>query len=289
MRRLIINADDFGLTSGVNRAVREAHERGILTSATLMANGRSFSEAVEIAKPAAALSTGCHIVLVDGFPVSPAEKIPSLIGSRNHEGVHFPRKLSSFARRAVAGRLAPEDIEAEATAQIRKLQSAGIQVSHIDTHKHTHVFPSVVQPLLRAAQKCGVWAVRNPFEPLNLMLAARSPKLWLRACEVALASRLARQFRRSVAEAGMVTPNGTLGIVATGSLDDKVFQLLMKKMPEGTWELVCHPGYDDEDLRAISTRLRDSRAQELGILLAKETRDLLTQSEIELVSYGALV
>ncbi len=163
MRRLIINADDFGLTAGVNRAIVEAHEGGIVTSATLMANGQAFDEAVSLAQSRPRLGVGCHIVLVDGAPLVRETATDSLLDprSRTAGAPRFREGISKFAALALTGRLAPDEIEAEAVAQIGKLQSSGIAVTHLDSHKHTHVFPQVFRPLLRAAQACGLefWGV----------------------------------------------------------------------------------------------------------------------------------
>src|SRR5207302_8861499 len=127
--------------------------------------------------------------------------------------------LKTFAMRALACRLDPQQIEAEAIAQIRRIQSAGIVVSHVDTHKHTHVFPSVLQPLLRAAQACGIGAVRNPFGPRRPLrsdqLFAR-PGLWMRYAEVRVLRGFSDRFRRAVDQQGLLTPDGTLGIEVTG-------------------------------------------------------------------------
>ena len=166
MRRLIVNADDFGLTCGVNRAIGEAHECGIVTSTTLMACGAQFEDAVKLAQAVPHLSVGCHVVLVDGVPVS--ENRESSARSLIEESGKFRQSILSFAWRAVAGQLDGAEIEQEITAQIRKLQAAGIAVSHLDSHKHTHMFPIVLNALLRAAKNCGVRAIRNPFEPLVL-------------------------------------------------------------------------------------------------------------------------
>src|SRR6267154_366240 len=146
MRRLIVNADDFGFTSGVNRAIVEAHTRGIVTSATLMANGAAFSEASQLAKTVPGMSVGCHVVLIDGQPVLASNQLSTLTNGGSANRI-FRNGLKTFAARAVAGRLNPEEIEAEATAQIRKIQATGITVSHLDTHKHTHLFPAVLRPL----------------------------------------------------------------------------------------------------------------------------------------------
>jgi chitin disaccharide deacetylase len=286
VRRLIVNADDFGLTQGVNRAVVEAHRDGVVTSATLMVNAAAFEDAIQRAKSTPRLSLGCHIVLVDGLPVLGGRQVPTLTPGKAAD--RFYQSLSSFALRAVSGRIHADEIETEATAQIRKLQAAGIVVSHLDTHKHTHIFPQVLRPLLRAARACGVTAVRNPFGPLHLSVLAKRPSLWKQHTKVTVLSPLGKTFRRSVAEAGLLSPDGTVGIVATGALDDRFFENIVDSLPEGTWELVCHPGYNDAELGSIRTRLRESREVELRLLTSVESRELLARSGVQLISYRDL-
>ncbi len=286
MRRLIVNADDFGFTSGVNRAIVEAHTRGVVTSATLMANGPAFAEAAQLAKTVPKLSVGCHVVLTDGEPVVAAGELPSLTSS-----AHFRDGMVAFAARAIAGTMADNEITAEATAQIRKIQSAGIAVSHVDTHKHTHLFPKILRPLLRAAAKCGVRSIRNPFGPrlpLRSNHLLSRPSLWTRSVEVRILSSFSGKFREAVDHEGFTTPDGTLGIVVTGALDETLFSAIARSIPNGTWEFVCHPGYNDPDLQAGKTRLRESRETELRVLTLPAARDLLAQQGIELISYHDL-
>jgi hopanoid biosynthesis associated protein HpnK len=286
VRRLIINADDFGLTSGVNRAIVEAYTQGIVTSATLMANGGALQEAVQLAQSVPRASIGCHVVLVDGTPVSEESKVPSLLDNGKSS---FQTALSRFAVRCLRGELVPDEIEAEAAAQIRKLQSAGISVSHLDTHKHTHMFSQVLRPLLKAAQNCGIRAIRNPLEPIRLGQIAGQPSLWKRWGQLRILNRLATEFRSAVVEAGMVTPDGTLGIIATGVMNERILRSIIARIPEGTWELVCHPGYDDDDLAKAGTRLRASRVQELALLKSPRVREELQKHEIQLISYREIV
>lgn len=287
MRQLIVNADDFGFTSGVNRAIIEAHIRGIVTSSTLMANGPAFSEAVDLATVTPRLSVGCHIVLIDGEPVLDPGRILSL----THE-TRFRDGLKSFAARALTGRIDRDQIAAEASAQIRKIQSAGVNVSHVDTHKHTHLFPRILKPLLHAARDNGVRAIRNPFGPrfpLRSGQLLKRPNLWTRYAEVRVLRSFAAKFRNTVDREGFVTPDGTLGIEVTGALDEKLFQALAASMPDGTWEFVCHPGYNDRDLSAAQTRLKASREIELRVLTLPEARQLLANQGIELISYRDLI
>jgi hopanoid biosynthesis associated protein HpnK len=286
VRRLIINADDFGLTPGVNRAILEAHEHGVVTSTTLMANSLAFEEAAQLAQSRSSLSTGCHVVLLDGKPLIDPGRLPSLVDGK--DGTSFRDGVSGFVLRTLCGRIDPDQVEAETTAQIRKLQSHGIDVSHVDSHKHTHMFPPALQGILRAARTCGVTAIRNPFEVVAANFVRLQRGLWKRYAQVKTLHRLAGYFRKAVAKAGLRTPDGTLGIVATGHLNPDLFREIADNMPEGTWEFVCHPGYLDADLRSIATRLRESRVEELAVLTSPATRATLERQGVQLISYRDL-
>ncbi len=290
MRRLIVNADDFGLTAGVNRAILEAHTRGIVTSSTLMANGACFAEAVALAKTIPRLSVGCHIVLTDGQPVLDSAQVPSLIEPRGIPP-RFRDGLASLAARSFCGLMNPEEIEAEATAQIRKIQSAGVAVSHVDSHKHTHLFPAVLRPILRATVACCVPAIRNPFGPRRPLKSAEllaRPTLWKRYAEVRILRAFSGKFRRAAASVPLATPDGTLGVVVTGSLDLELFRAIARIIPEGTWEFVCHPGHNDSDLKKANTRLLQSREAELALLTMPDAREILRQNNVSLISYRDL-
>jgi hopanoid biosynthesis associated protein HpnK len=286
VRRLIVNADDFGYTSGVNRAIVESHIRGVVTSSTLMANGRAFAEAVALARTVPELSVGCHVVLIDGEPLVAPENLASLTASQK-----FRDGMKTFAARALSGQIDAGEITAEATAQIRKIQAAGIVVSHVDTHKHTHLFPQILRPMLRAARECGVRAVRNPFGPRFPLRSGQllaKPRLWTRYAEVRILRRFAGNFHDAVKREGFAAPDGTLGIEVTGTLDEKLFQAIAGSIPEGTWEFVCHPGYNDAELQAAHTRLRESREIELRVLTLPAVSELLSRAGIELISYRDL-
>jgi len=294
VRRLIVNADDFGLTAGVNRAIVEAHQHGIVTSTTLMANSRAFAGAAELARSemGTVFSVGCHVVLLDGEPVLPADKIPTLLPSGTGNGAgRFRKSLNDFLIASFRHKLNSDEIEAEAAAQIGRLQASGIQPSHFDTHKHTHMFPAVLRPLLRAAKSRGVMAVRNPFGqvwPLPLTSLLRTRRLWKRCAQLNVLRNFADGFRKQVAGEGLRTTDGSLGVLATGALDLKLFTAIIDNMPEGTWEFVCHPGYSDAELDTVRTRLRQSREQELRLLTSPEAREVLQRRGIELISYHQL-
>jgi len=281
--RLIINADDFGLTSGVNRAVAELHQAGLLTSATLMARAQATADAIQIALTTPSLGVGCHVVLLDGEPVlSTQSEIPNLAdpitGRFRPSLIPF---LGAVHRNWPLMGASPmtDEIEAEAAAQIALLQNRGIHLTHIDTHKHVHMFPAVLRPVLRAARAAGIRTVRNPFEPAwSLHATQGAPRL--RRVQVSLLRRLQSSFHRIVAEEGFTNTDGAIGVLATGSLDAATVASLLRQLPSGTWELVTHPGYNDADLAHVHTRLRASRDTER--LALEQLRQF---PQIDLVSF----
>lgn len=279
MSHLIINADDFGLTSGVNQAILELHRSGVLTSTTLMARAAATQQAVAIARSTPSLGVGCHVVLVDGDPVLPAREISTLIDP--HTG-RFHRTLGAFLKRLLTGRIRASEIEAEAAAQIAALQAQGVALTHVDTHKHTHMFPAVLRPVLRAAATHRIPAIRNPFEPAwSLRATPGAPRL--RRTEVQLLRSFLPAFRKHVAAAGLATTDGAIGVLATGTLDAATVASLLQDLPPGTWELVSHPGYNDADLAHAHTRLLASRAIEQEALAT-----LRQFASLELASFARL-
>ncbi len=285
MRRLIINADDFGMTSGVNRGIAEAAAHGAVTSTTLMANSARFDEAVDLAKIASNLGVGCHAVLIQGIPM-----LQGLAPITNGSG-KFKNNIKTFAQNALRGKLATDEVQHEVAAQIRKIQQTGLSVTHLDSHKHTHMFPQILRPAVRAAKECGVRAVRNPFEPARTWSGRRvlaTPSMWLRCAGVSAFQIFAGEFRKAVSEAGMKTTDGTLGIAATGKLDERMLGAILDALPEGTWELVCHPGYSDADLLAAETPLTTSREIELRALTSEAIRKTIARRGIQLISFAEL-
>lgn len=279
MQRLIVNADDFGLTRGVNRAIVELHAAGLVTSTSLMARADASEEAIELARATPSLGVGCHVVLVDGEPVLPPKQIPSLVDSRTG---HFLPTLSAFLLRLLTRRIHPNEIEAEAAAQIACLQRGGVPLTHVDTHKHAHVFPAVLRPVLRAARAAGIHAVRFPFEPEWALRASIGASL-ARVVELTMLQPLARRSRQILAEEGFTSTDGTVAVARTGTLDVASLRSLLQQLPAGTWELVTHPGYNDADLALVRTRLRSSRDVERKVL--STIREF---PEIELISFSRL-
>jgi len=277
--RLIVNADDFGLTAGVNRAIVELYREGVLTSTTLMANAAATVDALALARSNPGLGIGCHVVLADGEPVLPPNEVPTLIDRRTG---CFPPKLTTFLRRLFTGQIRSAEIEAEAAAQIASLQSRGLQLTHVDTHKHTHMFPAVLRPVLRAARAAGIQTIRNPFEPEWAVRATPRASV-VRSAEVWALRRFGPYFQRVLAEEGFSTTDGTIAVAATGVVNAGTVRSLLGRLPEGTWELVTHPGYNDADLAKVRTRLRASRdIERLALSAIREFPSL------DLISFAGL-
>ncbi len=288
VRQLIVNADDLGLTAGVNRAIRETHIDGVVSSATLMATGAAFPDAIDLARSVPSLSIGCHVVLVDDAPVSEPDSILTLLSNRATPPGQFHSSIANVALRAVSQGFDHDQLVLEIVAQIKKIQTAGVQVTHLDTHKHTHIFPQILRALVQAARICGVPAIRNPFmtaSSLHLLHFSRRPGLWKRYGQVRLLNTFAARFQERMKRTGLSTPDGVLGVIETGSFDTSLLRRALTNLPEGTWELVCHPGYDDADLRAVKTRLLASREKERELLMSPDLRQFLQEQEIRVIGY----
>ena len=264
MGRLIVNADDLGYTPGIDRAVFALHAAGAVSSATAMATGASLPTAQ--GRIPRGLGVGCHIILVDGSPAAPPGAVPSLL-----QGDRFHPTLSRFLLALERGQICDREIEVEAVAQIRSLQAAGVRLTHVDTHKHTHIFPRVLRPLLRAALGCGISAIRNPFEPSwSCAVTLDAPPM--RRMQVSLLRCFRQGFLSEVRRAGLRTTGGALGVLGTGVLDAALLERLLTELEQHghaaeTYELVCHPGFHDAALDAQPTRLRAEREQERAALL----------------------
>ncbi len=288
--QLILNADDFGLTPGINQAIVELHQAGALTSATLMATGPAFEQAAALARAHPTLGVGCHLVFADGLPVSHPESIATLLGA---DGKHFRPSLYDFAQAVLRKTIREEDLAREAQAQIQKLQRAGIDVTHVDTHKHTHLFPAVLEPVLHIALRCGIQAIRTPFEPAWAAQLAHASLA--RRLQLALVRRFEPAFRNQIQRASTLAPTGTLGIAATGTLTEPALRALLSALselpeqdPPRIFELCCHPGHCDPALDAASTRLRASREVEYRALL-QVIPELLAQPQApRLIHFGLL-
>jgi hopanoid biosynthesis associated protein HpnK len=286
MKELILNADDFGLTRGVNEGIVRAHEQGILTSATLMASSRAFDDAVTRAKAAPTLGVGCHLVLVGGTAVTPPEQIPSLAGPDGK----FPRTLPQFVAKLSSGNVRPRHIETELRAQIEKIRRAGIEPTHVDTHKHTHAHPMVMNVLGKVARDLGITRIRKPAENLADSWETQngSERSWSRLVSAAAVRAIGPWFQSLARKYGLRTPDHFLGLAMTGRLSAVALRHLIDTLPEGRTEIMLHPGICDADLASTGSRLQQQRQLELDALLSPEVRSAVETRGVRLITYREL-
>lgn len=255
MKRLIINADDFGFTREVNAGIVHAHREGVLTSTTLMANGAAFDDAVRLSRETPSLDVGCHLVLVQGRSMLTNRPLPDT-----------PRHLlTALARRQM-------DVYAELRAQIETIVSAGVRPTHLDSHKHTHIVPGIFRQVVRLAHEFSIPYVRLPLD--------RSVPLARLPCALAgpYFRRLARSYRVRMTD-------HFLGFRLTGSLNEHTFAAGIKSLSPGTTEFMCHPGYLGPELARAQTRLKESRVRELEALTSPRIRELISAQGIQLTRF----
>ena len=268
-KQLVVNADDFGFTPDVNAGIVEAHRDGILTAATLMANGDAFEDAVRLARQTPGLDIGCHLVLIGGHSLLTKQAFPATVA----------QLVAALATRRIR-------VYDELAAQMHRIVDAGVRPSHLDTHKHTHLAPPVLDAVARLAEEFGVRWVRRPFDfPLNA-LRGGVPRL-KRLSSDAL-GLLRRRFHRVLSSHGCRTTDHFAGFQITGRFQTAELVELMSVIPPGSTELMVHPGRCGPALRAARTRLKESREAELAALVAPEVRHAILRHGIALANYAAL-
>jgi predicted glycoside hydrolase/deacetylase ChbG (UPF0249 family) len=255
LKRLIINADDFGFTHDVNAGIVQAHRQGVLTSTTLMANGDAFDDAVRLAYENPGLDIGCHLVLVQGT---------SLLTGRR-----LPESPLQLLRELAAGKL---DVYSELRAQIEKIRDADIRLTHLDSHKHTHVVPSVFRNVVKLATEFDIPYVRLPLDHTTRFAGL--------ACQTA-----DRYYRRFARGSNVQMTDHFLGFRLTGTLTEESFAAALRKLQDGTTEFMCHPGFLHAELKAARTRLKESRVRELEALTSPRIRKIMDEESIHLATF----
>jgi predicted glycoside hydrolase/deacetylase ChbG (UPF0249 family) len=244
MKKLIVNADDFGFTRDVNAGIVEAYSEGILTATTIMANGAAFQDAVRLARENPGLDIGCHLVLVQGESVL-------------QPGSPLPRTTGELVRAALMRRV---PIYEELRAQVVRVLEAGLRPTHLDTHKHTHVLPPVLDAVARLSEEFRIRWVRRPLLSFGAVLAKH----------------------------GCRTTDHFAGFRMTGKFGAAELADKIRRLPQGTTEFMCHPGRCGPELRDARTRLKESREAELEALKSPGARRALSEAGVELVNYRNL-
>lgn len=279
MKQIIINADDFGRHELINLAVEKAVREGCLRSATIMAGGKFFDDAVEVAKRNPDLGVGIHFTLANGFPVLPPEKIPTLVTA---EGV-FHENYIEFIKLYVKGKISRAEIQAELSAQLEKVLRAGLELTHFDSHQHLHHFPGIVGIALKLAKAAKIPAMRvagtKVFDGSIESFGQIIGRLGL--------GSLSQFAAHSAHTKNILTPEHFSGIVAGESVTERFLARLIKNLGEGTTEVMLHPGTDNEILKKYCAWEHDFEG-ELNAVTSPKILKLLQENEVAVVNFTAL-
>ncbi len=278
-RRLIVTADDFGLSREVNEAVERAAREGILTCASLMVGEAAAADAIERARRLPGLRVGLHVVVADGFPVLSPARIPALCDDAGR----LDGRLVRAGFRFFFNRRATRQLEAEIHAQFAAFAQSGLVLDHVNAHKHMHLHPTVLTLILKIGREYGMRAVRLPYEPPSAALSAAQMRQRRRAAAVTGLWTAVMRWRLDRAR---VLHNDTvLGLVQSGVLDEAAVIALLRRLPEGVTELYCHPAIAADD---AARRRGDRPHDELNALLSPQVAQALRAQGVARMTFSDL-
>lgn len=270
-RRLIINADDFGLSRDVNAAVLRAHTEGVLTTASLMVNQDGFEEAVELARLHPRLGVGLHLSLVCGRSALPHSAIPNLVDAQGR----FPECPVSAGMRFFFDGRCRRQLAHEVEAQFEKFHATGLTLDHVNGHLHFHLHPTVFAIIMRNARRWSVRSVRLTRDSLWMNARLARGRWGYRTSHWAIFAMLAGRARPALAQAGLRHTRSVYGLLQHGQVDEPFVYNLLECLPEGDSELYSHPSL---------THFK----HELDALLSARVRAMIAARGIELIRYQDL-
>lgn len=275
MLNLIVHADDLGLSESVNEGIVQAHLNGVVTSASVMANGMAFEHAVRLCQSIPTLDVGIHLTLVGEKPLTKPDHVLSLMGSRGRLHHH----ATSFMKNYITGRIRIAEVQAELEAQIKAVLSRGLEVSHLDGHQHLHVLPQILNVTLKLASKYKIPGIRLPFERPRFYMARRvnGASRFLQLLSLNAFCQLAKKKCAPWTDS-------FVGFYFAGNLNKSNLRTVLENLPRrGTCELMCHPGIDDPATRYGEWGYHWS--DELEALLDPRITDWIREKGIHLISY----
>jgi predicted glycoside hydrolase/deacetylase ChbG (UPF0249 family) len=276
--RLVVNADDYGMTPSISRGIVRAHREGIVTSTSVLGNCADLSGAQHLLAEAPNLGVGVHVTLVGGAPVCPAGTVPSLVDST---GMLHPTPRS-FIKSWMRGVIQQADIEREIESQIKRVVDAGITPDHLDTHHHLGFLPPVGQALEAAARRHRIAGIRTAVERPTMAWIAE-PRRGLEAGVLAGLSWLLRRRMGTLRHGPQ-----SWGFVEIGQLDEVRILEIIGRLAPGPNELICHPG-DEEDSLAPGVAARYHRVDELRALRSPKVRAALDRRGVTLCRWAELI
>lgn len=278
MKRVIVNADDFGMTPGINRGILETHGRGIVTATSMMATGSAFEEGIRLARENPSLDMGLHLSLTVGKPVS---NDPDVIRSLATSGA-FRFGNRDLLIDLLFGKISPSVLHREIEAQFKKAVDTGIRVTHVDGHESIHLFPGIRDIVFEMMKHYGIVFIRRSYERIPLRKVGKL-RYWKKALLNLLGLLLVRRIRGS----GLRTTDYYYGSFDAGYLGRENLAAMILNLREGTSEIMCHPGYRDASFDLISGG-RYLPEQELRALTHAGVKNLLRERGVQLISFSDL-
>ena len=267
LRRLVVNADDFGRSAAINQAVMRAHREGILTTASLMVNEPAQEEAVALARDNPRLGVGLHLTLLCGHSALPPEKIPGLVNADSE----FTDNPAGAGFRYYFQRHLREPLREEIHAQFQRFRATRLPLDHVNGHLHMHLHPVVFRLLMEDAAQLGIERLRLTFDPFRLNLRLASGHLFYRALHAVIFNRLAGRARPVLRDRGLRHTDAVFGLLQNARVDEPYVGRLLANLPAGDSELYSHPSLDEfkhEFDALISPRVRE-QVKKLGIRLIR--------------------
>jgi hopanoid biosynthesis associated protein HpnK len=267
VRRLVVNADDFGRSRSINEAVIRAHREGILTTASLMVNEMGFDEAVKLAKENAKLGVGLHLTLLVGHSALPPGKIPGLVDSRGEFGNNpFTGGMNYFFKSSLR-----EPLRAEIHAQFEKFYSTGLKLDHVNGHLHFHLHPTVFGILMEDAEQLGIRHLRLTRDCLARSRRMSRGHIFYKISHAAIFEFLSGRARKILDAKHIRHAQITFGLLQNARVDEDYILKLLPELPPGDSELYSHPSLDEfkhEFHALISPRVKE-KIKALGIQLIR--------------------
>ena len=279
MKKIIVNADDFGRHELINRAVERAFNSGFLKSTTLMAGGAAFEDAVKLAKKISGLGVGIHFTLANGNPVLPPKEIPTLV---TEEGIFYGDYVK-FLKRYLSRKISLVEVRAELAAQLEKIQRAGLKLTHFDSHQHLHHIPGITEITLDLAQAAGIKSMRVANTKL---FDGELDSLGKFLGRFGLGS-LAKFAAHLAHKKNFATPEHFAGIVAGESVSENFMLNLIENLREGTTEVMLHPGTDNKILQNFCEWNHDFE-EELAAVTSPKVLNLLAEKNIDVINFADL-
>lgn len=281
MRKLIINADDFGLHKTINSGIIKGFQGGVITSTSIMPTACDFDHAVNLALQNPHLGVGIHLTLVGETPVCSLKKVRSLITAQDQ----FFSKYPHFLWRFITQQIRLTEIKTEFSAQIEKVIQAGITLTHLDSHQHLHILPGIIDIVIELAKHYKIAAIRIPDEAY--FFTGKFPFSYGRIIARNGLTLLARAARRKGREHGIQMPDHFFGMLAGGNLSEEYLLNIIEILPSGTSEIMIHPGEDDGELESQFCWNYNWQA-ELSAITSPHVTQSIQRNKVRLISFGEL-